>query len=63
MKYVWIFIITVMIIAAFRFSGTGLQVLAGIMTIILHPWVLSPIVVGALILVFIWNAFFGKKSE
>lgn len=56
-------LITIVISAALYASGTGLQILAGIMTIVLHPWILAPIVVLAVLLVIIWNAMFNKKED
>ncbi|MBI5421109.1 MAG: hypothetical protein HZA35_02225 [Parcubacteria group bacterium] len=58
----WIFLI-IAVIGILYFSGMGLQTNAIIMTLILHPWVLLPVVIPAVIIVLLWNALKNKDPE
>jgi|GEM_PF-5000919 len=58
----WVLVIITIPVALYA-SGNGLQVLAGVMTIVLHPWILTPIIVLAVILVVIWNAISNTKED
>lgn len=54
-------IITAIVLLVFvvlaALSDYGVQILASIMTVILHPWILAPLVILAVILVLLFNNF------
>ncbi|MEK7498538.1 MAG: hypothetical protein AAB611_01610 [Patescibacteria group bacterium] len=60
--FLWTFVIVVISVALYA-SGIGLQALASVMTIIIHPWILFPVMVVAVIIMIISNGVSGDKPE